>query len=85
MGTDRTAAMIICVRQSFLENSNLSDNFVCRIKITIMATNDKRPASKQNGINLGYCFVIAAPSSEIAMLVPNKFRRHSKPRLKNVA
>ena len=51
----------------------------------IKAANAKKPTIKQNGINLGYCFVTDDPSSVIAIEIPSKFNKHSRPRLKTIA
>ena len=80
-----TNAIIISVIQIFLVNSNFSNAFKFKIKVTIMAANATIPAVQQNGINLGYCFVTGGPSRDIAIAIPNKFSRHSRARLKKIA
>ena len=48
------------------------------------AARAKIPTIKQNGTNLGYCFVTDDSSRAIAIEIPSKFNKHSRPRLKKL-
>ena len=80
-----TNVIIISVTQCVLVNTNFSDAFKFKMKVTIMEAIAKIHTIKQNGKNLGYCSITVGPSREIAMAVPDKTSKHSSPRLKKIA
>ena len=63
-------------------NSSFLEALILRISIAINPSKATIPRIMQNGMNLGYCTEL---SNEIAIVNPNKFKRHSNPKLKNAA
>lgn len=84
-GRAATKANTYCNTHEVLVNASFSDNLKFKISTAIKPAREAMPRTKQNGINLGYYAKIDEPSSETAMTIPNKFKRHSIPKLKNTA
>ena len=82
IGTDKTSAKIYSKVQADFVNLNLSEALIFRISIAIKPSKAIMPRTIQKGINLGNC---AELSNEIAIINPNKFKRHSIPKLNNTA
>ena len=82
---DKTNATIYSKIQADFVKRYFLDALIFRKSIAIKPRKATKPRTMQKGINLGYCFVTEEPSSAIAMTIPDKFKRHSIPRLKREA
>jgi len=79
---DKTTANRYSESQIDFVKRSFSESLIFRISIAIKPSKATIPQRMQNGINLGYCIEL---SNEIAIAKPNKFKRHSNPKLKNAA
>ena len=82
MGMDKITANIYSKSQINFVRLSFSETLIFRTSTAIKPSKATIPQRMQNGINLGYCIEL---SNEIAIAKPNKFKRHSNPKLKNAA
>ena len=82
MGRDKASAKTYSKIQIVFVNTSFSEALIFRISIVINPSKATMPRTMQKGINLGYDGVL---SNESARAMPNRFKRHSTPKLKNAA
>ena len=82
MGIDKMNAKTYAKIQTDFVRLYFSEIFALRMSMAIKPRNASVPRTMQKGINLENCTEL---SNEIAIVYPNKLKRHSIPRLKNAA